>query len=250
MGRIWFAAASAALAVGAFGAPAMATIVDVDYSGTVQAGQDTSGVFGAPGTDLVNQPFTADFVFNTSLGDRLTLPGELDLFTSTAPFPEGDALVSATLKIEGVTQAFNGLDESSASQFVLTDGLSSAAFDNPTGPVIFDASFLSVSATALGLPGSFDQPYAGALTPGSIPSSFQVAIDNELATGTLDATAVTISAAPEPAAWVLFFGGVGLVGLTLRRRHRSAVVGAPGPRGRAKATIPPDQAAAVAFFGA
>src|SRR5438874_949547 len=64
---------TSALVAGAIlvASPAMASRVTVTYSGTTSGGYDQTGVFGTPGADLSNLPFTVVMKFDTSDGYRV-----------------------------------------------------------------------------------------------------------------------------------------------------------------------------------
>lgn len=213
--------------------PAAATIFDVHYSGIVQSGVDQTGVFGSANRDLSTLDFAADLRFDTSLGSPFVSSGSLADLTTFQPDPVRNLLLSSSLTTSQHSTSFNGLDSSDILEAAVTSDLLTGVFDQATQQGAFDASFLSFQSTAQGLPASFDVAYFGSLTPGGFDSSFQVATDNEMASGVLNATAVTItpeavSAAPEPETWVLMFAGVAMLGAALRfdRRRQGAALAA------------------------
>ena len=204
-------------------AAAHATVMEGDFSGTINSpsgGSDVTGVFGdSPGTDLSGDPVTGTFTYNTALLSQVVSGG-----TNTAT-GTGLGALTVTLTINGVNYTFT--DNTSASIYLDTN-VSEATIQNAntTGgsndSFYLDASDLFtpfITSTDLTATWTTTNPFSsnGVFTiddPGAQASgSFTL--------GTFEVTGQAPSATPEPASMALL--GVGLAGIAAIRRRRGGV---------------------------
>lgn len=231
-----FKAVSVAAALALMAGSARAAIVDFRVTGQIASSDDQSGVFGDPGASLVGDAFLAEYVFDTSKGSRLDLSPSLDLLNYSSTSGVSNPLISVALTIDGHTYSFNGLDSNDAFTSRPQGSLFLDAFDQPTGSQSFNASFLGTDASTANAPPSLTTAFSTGATnfPATGVDSYQIAYqDGDTLTqsfGSFDVQHVEsdVSAAPEPAAWLLLILGVGLTGAMLRfdRRKKGAAVSA------------------------
>jgi hypothetical protein len=118
------AVAAALLAL--FGAsPASATIVQVTYTGTLSSGFDTSGVFGPPGTDLTNDPYTASYLFDTTFAGS-TPTYNVAYGGTIISVPNASPSLGATLTING--RSFSIMGDYFSQILGYNDGVYSLAY--------------------------------------------------------------------------------------------------------------------------
>ena len=91
-------------------ASARADIIDGSFSGTLYSGNDTTGVFGPPASDLTNDAITGTFVYDTSLFSQ-SISGSQNTATGTAL-----GALTVTITINGFSHTFT--DNSSSSIFL------------------------------------------------------------------------------------------------------------------------------------
>jgi hypothetical protein len=102
-------AAAAALALIGVASPASATMVRVTYTGTVSSGYDyAGGVFGPPNTSLTGDPYTASYLFDTTLGITLSSPNLNYAYGGSAYGAVPSPSLSAVLTINGGTLTMVG----------------------------------------------------------------------------------------------------------------------------------------------
>ena len=218
-----------AVALATLAVSAHASIIDYRVSGTIGGSFDQSGVFGTPETTLINDPFLAEFKFDTSKGVRTDLSPNYDLLEKS--FGNPDPLLSAVLTINGHTYAFNHLDQDSISVAQPQQVSGATSFDTMSGTQTRNVSFITAYAQSSATPGSLDQSFAGPALNFALFSldNFQVAYDDNgqstYAYGSLNVDHVEsivteVSAAPEPGVWALMIAGIGLMGAALHRRRR------------------------------
>lgn len=222
------AAAAAAAAAVLFAAPsASAAFYTVTFSGVLAQGEDVTGLFGAPGTDLAGAAYVATFHYRTDRGARLTVPGVSDLIYGGSDFGLAKPL-GGEITIDGVTEqtCANQKSEAEADPGEVTYD-ATADLQAPTRTV--DRSILA-AASVPGQPASLDavlapQPAATVVSfefYDARPGTGEVAI---WAHGSADVpdpaarVAIAVSV-PEPGAWTLMLGGLGLAGAALRGRAR------------------------------
>ncbi len=227
---------------------ANATIMQLDYSGTVVDGIDQTGVFAAPNTDLSGYSFTARFVFDTEPFADQTIWNTADrqhIDGSTA-FGGHSPAISAELTINGHTFNIGGagygvIDSLITSNFSLQ---SHRADDDFNDNVIYGGNILTnsilASPGALLLP--IDQAYYYSVTGNDVGSGsflLYAAYANVptlqyiyYARGDLAPTTVTATvleqgpslppfsvSVPEPTSWALMTVGLGSLGVAMRKRR-------------------------------
>ena len=105
--RTMLSAAAFAAAMGAC-ASASATIVNAEWTGTITSGFDSGGIFGPVGADVSGLAFTANFLYDTSLGTTVSSsPTGTNLEGGTGTASGGQSPISkASFAINGVTNTF------------------------------------------------------------------------------------------------------------------------------------------------
>jgi hypothetical protein len=227
-------AAVAAFIALALPAPAGANIATVTYTGVVTSGGDTTGVFGAPNTDLTGDSYAARYVFNTSLGTQIHSPHQ-SLISGGLVTGDTDPALSVTLTINGVAVPI-GVDywsELAADHLAnINDFLAYASHSIQT-PTVFNYDYISNGFSHINLDPSAslpiepDQPFFFQIGGDHASGYFHIMHIDEV-TGAVEMAAagnfhpqtyqVEVSFTPEPAAWMLMLGGFGGLGLALRRR--------------------------------
>jgi uncharacterized Zn-binding protein involved in type VI secretion len=190
----------------AIAAPASANIVTFDYFGKITDGFDTAGLFGAPMTDLTGDHILAVFVFDTSLGTRVTDPGVSDFVFGGTQAGVASPLVSATVTINGKSVAMGG-------DFFAT-ALTLAGQANSVATAEDAVNDLTVTAFDTDAPGSLDTPFAPH-NPGGGTFTFSGPTGAEQASADFSI--------PEPATWAMMLVGLGGVGATLRQGRSRAL---------------------------
>jgi hypothetical protein len=233
------AIAAAALLIGA--STASAAIYEITLTGDTESINDFDNVFGLGGetvgsaANITNQPFVETFYLNTAGGNAAsssTFVSFDNIFGTSPPYALG-----ATLEINGQTfstlggnysyLAIEGADYYGESNDVV------ATDPNENNDISFDIH----SNTGAPLPTTVTQTFSAALnsTDYEVLDSFSdsnAGGEYFTAAGNLYPTEITISevsAAPEPASWLLMIAGVGGVGLVLRRTKKLAPMGLQSP---------------------
>ncbi len=234
----------------AMSAPAPAAIIQATYSGTITSGLDVTGVFGSPNTDLAGAHYTSTFLFDTSLGELISLSGLSyleDLRGGSSFGPIATPLISSTFQI-GAISVFvrsNEIGELFASLAGDVDAFGNIASDSFANTGYFFNDVNSFASEINGseiqnhtgaLPGNFDTPFtyhavAGDTLLGSFfyehydyHTQVEQTVRATLAPDTIiigpmsDPNPPPSSLVPEPATWALMLTGFGLAGAALRRR--------------------------------
>jgi hypothetical protein len=196
---------------------ASANLYRATYTGLVIGGEDLSGVFGVPNTPLNNTPFTAIFTYDTAVGARSTDPGLNDevyggtVFSLPSP-------VSATLDINGVTQAIAGYYSGA---FTAQPGLVFGAVTDHTDFTDgYLDNYLSVYALAAGATASLDNTFPSeSATNSPATGGFNILTFHSdtntysvYAYGGFETDTVQISSVPEPCTLPIFASGLALMG--------------------------------------
>jgi hypothetical protein len=195
---------------------AQASVIDGMFSGTIDNGTDTTGVFGAPGANLTGDAVTGTFTYNTALLSQV-VSGSQNTATGT-----GLGALTVTVTVNGMSHTFT--DPTSSSVF-LDDSASEVtlASANSTGGkaenFFLDASdpiTPFISSTDLTAPFSTVDPFTsnGTFTindPGAVASA-------AFMLGTL-----SVQLAPEPAGLAVLLVGLGGIFALGRTRRQAGV---------------------------
>jgi hypothetical protein len=256
--------AALALATCLSASAASATILTITYSGSVNQGDDETGVFGLAGQSLVGQTFTAKFVVDTAKPGALH---QTDVWYDMFYGNGAASPVSGALTINGVTETFGsyygydnrfdhslqpGCDPSICNDANFTQGAQNfdQQLEEEAGNYVryFQTAFLSAGGnssdgTVHGIahvPVNYSGPPVTLGGFAEIYDYSEILGENSKttirkATAYLLVTSVTTqnltpgldlpSAAPEPSAWALMITGFGMAGTTLRRRNRALARG-------------------------
>jgi hypothetical protein len=203
--------------------PASATVVYVDYMGTVTEGFDGDGLFGPINGDLTGLTFTAHYLFDISLGDRDT-NSYIDKVTGGYDFGNASPALGATLTIAGQSVQFTG--ERLGINFVSQDGQYAELDDDAgyylnnqinNGPAFEPSLTTPFSASTA----AFSSNYANSITNGggfaiggAGGSLFNTNVSGGLGTG-------AVAAVPEPATWAMMLIGFGGIGFAMCRRKNN-----------------------------
>lgn len=236
MGILSNGLAAAALAAGVVAAPAEAAVMQAVFTGIVSSGSDPSGLFGV-GATLDGEDFTLTYVYDTSLGGRITLPESDYVFGG-----DGHALatptISANLRIGSGSQNVDGTRESSffvcqavACSVPMYDTRAVDYMEQPDGSYVFNYVQAAVDDISLSVPDNLDTPFSVSIAALQQFGAFQF-LSVDAVTGnvpiytvgllTFDRVAVTEVGAtpvPLPAAFPLLAGALGLLALLFRRRR-------------------------------
>ena len=105
--------------------PTRPSIIDITYSGYVGFGYDPEGIFGAPHTSLTGDSWSANYIFDTSQGSRVTVPGYSDSVSGGSVYGTSSPALSAGLTINGKTLNLGGgyiaSTQVTGSQDIITD---------------------------------------------------------------------------------------------------------------------------------
>jgi hypothetical protein len=229
--------AVAVAAIGTFAAaPAFASTTIV-YSGTLSGGYDATGVFGGINPDMTGLGFVATFVFDPALaGFRTTTPGVSDYAAGGTGFGNGSPMISAAIKINGVTKSFYEYFNASAFTSINSNvGMSTGIYADIGTINVYQG--INLNAYFNTAPASFNEDFGTVAATGN-GSAIISTYDYILAATTEEASfgfnpTMTVSygipvapGVPEPASWALMIAGFGLVG-AMRRRQRAAIAATP-----------------------
>jgi hypothetical protein len=221
-------------------APAHAATYIITYEGTVANSYDNAGIFGGSGSSLDGLDFTAVYTLTDPLpgalsgGDGSTYASTYGGSSYSAPSP-----VSATLTINGITQALSGYYYSFAEQYNDYGGSLDRVWHKSQGTTVvngygtYDYIYNYISSSSNDFLSSIDYTSQLSYTTQSgdvVSGSFRFSAPHgSSASGYLRPTSVTIAAlasgVPEPATWALTILGFGLVGGVMRRQRRKVRLG-------------------------
>ena len=239
-------------------APASAAIMVATYSGVVATARDDFGIFGAAGAgeDLVGKQFTARFRYDTERGLVMNSPGTdyrmgcgMPVICSAGTGDDWHYVFSEH-PILSATFFVNGHSRTMAQPYQLTDAVSSTAGNQTLHavqthlPEVGENTEIQYAAATGDLSQPFSHSYSGPLYPyancnigcGAYTLGRLSGQQGQLTSLAFSVTGLTISAAPEPAIWMVLLSGFGLTGSALRRSRRraygctsSTLLSAPAP---------------------
>jgi hypothetical protein len=228
--------ALAALLAALVATPASAALVTYTYSGFVSSGFDGTGVFGTANASLGGLAFTAVFQRDEGVTPVDSFQG------GTVSFVEGPGVLTASLEINGVTQAFGlgpggfgrqfQFDDPTFEQFThrVTDGVSEDLGDAVRNySASLELGAFGVGTDYLGGPdyrtlgdeaAQFDFFFGGnfSIFEEIAPDVGSTTIAKN-ALGVLIPTSLKVAVVPEPQTWALLILGFGLTGAALRGRR-------------------------------
>lgn len=207
--------------------PAAAAVKTATYSGTLQSGNDLTGVFGAANTNLAGVSYIATFTYDRNLGgSQSTNPGLFDSSAGGIFYGTGSPMISASITINSITKSFSaGFDD-----LALTSANPFQQVWHIAQRKVLGADWVQAKFNPLIAAGSLDQDVAPNAATGT--GSFQIyAYDSLTAATTAFATGVfanqaiysvgdaSVAMVPEPASWAMLIAGFGLTGAVMRRRR-------------------------------
>jgi hypothetical protein len=219
------AAFGVAVVAGASGASA--TIYGQQYVGTV-TGTDTYGLFGVAGAQL-DDPYLATFTIDTSKGLTTTHTG-----AEPGEVSQGGKNVGRSDPVTAVITVTDPATDASKSLSLGQTGYYGIAEEQAGAAGVIEAGVQDQGSG--GQNDSFDQEVSNSTSGAGYPSSFssyliEVGGDNveanhfayqATAGGPVeDLTFAIASATPEPSTWLLMIGGLGGIGLMLRRAKKT-----------------------------
>ena len=235
--------------------PARAAIVDVTYTGIITQGADQTGVFGIVDTNggaYVGYNYTANYVFNTSIGITASTPTENLVYGGTyynTPSP----LLSASVTVNGVTATIltNGpqylnnddIDAGILPQYRLGPGSTQQAsaeyvylnYDPKTNTGIYTNNQLTnlITNPTEQIPISITGNFTYKVGPNDMTDGYFQLVTEDLGVGittdtyfTADLTSVTLTnVTPLPSTWLMLLSGfAGLGFFAYRRTKKNAPV--------------------------
>lgn len=210
--------------------PVAASVMQIEYSGTLSSGYDATGVFGTAGTNLTGLTYTMTFTYDTSVGVR-TGTASYDYiyggYHYGTPSPTASTLVVNGSAVDG-NGDYYALDQrrNDGSTAYTFDVSNQYTVDPVTGAYVYNFGYFYADDLTLGLPVDLETPYSFDVADGSGSGWFDYwvhgPISTERAYGSMGVDRVTVSdvaPVPLPASAGLLFAALGaLVGLRSRRR--------------------------------
>jgi hypothetical protein len=203
--------------------PATAAVKTATYSGTVDQGLDTTGVFGPANTSLAGASYIAIFTYDRTLGSSNTISTSSggSLFGTNSP------IISASLTINNITWNIAGGADDFVRTIVGTEVEHHVSSQKIVG-VVTQKDQLTYRGFPPTAPASLDTNVAPVFAGGG--GSFNIRTQNNFtnaimvnAQGSFAGDAIysvdDVAAVPEPASWAMLIAGFGLTGAALRRRR-------------------------------
>lgn len=208
---------------------ASATIVEVDWSGTIVSGTDNTGTFGAVGANLAGDTYTTTYIYDTSVGTIVSGGTVGQQLVGGTRVGTTSASLGASITINGVTFSVGG---SYFGNYSATCAAPCVPGSTSTfGDTVEDSSTTVLTDVIQQLNGALIPPLPTSLTaPVTVTAMAGDTLEGEfyyVANGTTDdlmlgETSGTLSlpSTPVPAALPLFATGLGVMGLLGWRRKR------------------------------
>ncbi len=201
------------------------------YTGTVSSGLDAAGIFGPTTGDLTGETFVARFVYETTVGHRVTTPGSGDYIEGGTDLGIPSPILGATLTIGGVTvhvspAAYGAQEVDLPTTCCQADVYSEA--DSPERPGIQTRDTFYIEAFGTGSDSIDTAIPQVAVTYQGLANFFRLdantggVLNSPIGLG--GAGTVAVSAVPEPSSWLLMLMGIGSVGAASRRLRRGTAV--------------------------
>jgi hypothetical protein len=213
-----------ALAASLSAAPAWAaSFIQITYQGVFSSGTDTGGLFGAAGSSLVGQSYTATFAIDTT--NVVTSSAYNTLYYNVAGL--SPVVTTATITVGGVSTLIAGSTSGSMSKSDYSNaGRYLVTFTDLAGDGSLSARTNFQVFLPAGQASGIDTVIPTTAIPSANPSVFTLTMaDGSLATGKIasfsvsSATGLPTSLVPEPATWMTMILGFGMIGGAMRRRR-------------------------------
>ena len=180
---------------------------------------DGADLFG--GGNLEGDQITASFSYSAALGSRSGFGDTYDQLVGGISYFASSPITSATFTIAGYSYTYTPDYSAIAYTQSVAAGAGYGLVEDSAYSLSQDQALVAIVADDA--PASLFTSFSSALAPttGSFfdPGSTKTGIYDSI---NFDTISVAVSAIPEPSTWGLMILGVSLVGVTLRRRHRSA----------------------------
>lgn len=212
--------------------PAAASVMQIEYTGTVDSGYDTTGVFGTAGEDLTGLSYTMTYTYDTSVGVRYTDANNDFIYGGYAyslPSPTSSTMVINSTAVDG-NGDYVGIDQryTDGSYAITYDVSYQYTVDPITGAYVYNINYFYGYDLALGLPADLEAPYSFDVAAGYGYGLFQYQVYDPISGTTEDAYGsmnvdrvmiTQVAQVPLPASAGFLFAALGaLVGLRSRRR--------------------------------
>jgi PEP-CTERM motif-containing protein len=207
---------------------ASAAIMDVTYTGTVNYGTDTLGIFGTAGADLAGSSWVATYTFDTSLGHTSSSPNYNDVEGGPAsPYNNTSPVLSSMITINGVGRAVDGSyfgwesgynNGTRSSQYQVVQNYNSGHNES-----LVDY----ISSPHAGLPASITTPFTYPVHVGhdDPQGSYYLQIGGSDESIYAIPATLTVSnhvgAVPEPSTWAMLLLGFAGVGFAAYRKKKT-----------------------------
>ena len=194
-----------------------AALVTGSFTGTIDSGFDTTGVFGDPETDLGGAAITGSYVYDSSLFTQIVDPSTNNA-TGT-----GLGGLTVTLTIGGGSHIFS---DATSSSIYLDTGASEITLQSANNPDANTSEIFYLDALDVLNPFVLSTDLLqsfSALSPAISSGTFTINNlgPDAVATGSFTVTSLAQEAIPEPYGIALFL--TGLAGLSVGRKRRMAI---------------------------
>lgn len=234
--------AAVALGSTALVAPASAATYLITYTGVVTDGY-AAGAFGLYGDDLTGRSFKAVYKLTFPTPGADTFVNDDIAYIHGGEANSDPSPQSAKLTINGVTESFDGnwwgwaFRKDGFGKYLVFDDIENKVVDYVNDGTVYELSYMynyiSSDLHKIVNGSRFSGLFDYTVLPGDIDNSeFQISTHDfskytyQSAGGHFATQRITVTAVPEPMTWSTMIGGFGLIGFTLRRRHRQVPLSA------------------------